>query len=273
MSQADAEKASPWSSPFSILTKNARLVFPPKRELPRQCHDSTLVPNRLGSCHQGRSCLARGAPQCPHQEQSSVERRISVVSRVPTSIASQATVPTRPPLAVVNGMMTRPVSSAYSTVPDSAPSNLDNHPDIRAVTGRVPQASSSYDDDRVSITTASTLPPSYRTRRSVIDLDERPVPPLPALYGPRPPPSAFTHGATISQRPVSEATHRSSADGMIGVADLVSRQAGAEACNAPKPRHSQRRRSQDGGIRLEGGSYGDLQELTRSATRPPPYKA
>ncbi|TFK84055.1 hypothetical protein K466DRAFT_238455 [Polyporus arcularius HHB13444] len=248
-----------------FLSPGTRLVFPQRRNLGTR-HSGSLVPDRLDSLNSSRT---------PGQQ------RLSVRSLVPTSIAPQTSSPARPPLAVVNrtsSQLSSRGSSVYASATHipTATTAVEDPCDMHPIAEYVPPTPSSFDDDDgMSVNTTSTLPPSYRTRRSVLDLDQYPVPPLPAnsgLHGPRPPPSAYTRGHSNSERSPSAMAHLSHAAGLRETTDHDRRwtaPAGEEETAVRlNIQPGSRRRSQDGGIRLEGGREG----LSRSGTRPPPYE-
>ncbi|KAI0767842.1 hypothetical protein C8Q74DRAFT_984348 [Fomes fomentarius] len=131
-------------------------------------------------------------------------------------------------------------------------------------------------DDTYSVATSATLPPSYHTRRSEPDLTDyllplpRPEHPWPSYHPgysiptPHPAPVGLSVSYSSGTRLDSEATERtrgqienlSNQDGIMRSVRLH----GPLAWARP-------RKSQDGGIRLEGGPLGDAN--TDGGARPP----
>ncbi|KAI0767829.1 hypothetical protein C8Q74DRAFT_983625 [Fomes fomentarius] len=151
--------------------------------------------------------------------------------------------------------------------------------------------SACYDSDGISLKTSSTLPPSYRTRRSIPDLisaPQHPLPPLPNQNNyPRAPPSAYPGTLEFYQRPSAVVELGEALDDRQVLPDVPDhggdsddeRRGGNR--NGSQARHG-RKRCTDGGIRLDGGPVGYVPTLQSPAvdfedgsqagsTRPPSY--
>ncbi|KAI0767173.1 hypothetical protein C8Q74DRAFT_936240 [Fomes fomentarius] len=155
--------------------------------------------------------------------------------------------------------------------------------------------SASHDSDGASVKTSSTLPPSYRTRRSIPDLisaSPHPLPPLPNQNNyPRAPPSAYPGALEFYQRPNTVVESGETLDDRQVLPNVPDHGGDSDDERRGDSRNGRqvrqvRKRSTDGGIRLDGGPVGyvptslqspavavDVEdEFQAGSTRPPSYR-